>query len=150
MFLGDMNLIIEKLVSLDGENFWNASSQDLAVVIPENQSTRLYNKLLITNPNDVSVQRIKLDHFFDIGESDMTAGDIENLQGTVLNKLDAQGNLRIEKITTGETVEITYSILIHENGQNVNPAFDGLEILDYQSNLQTIHNLYLCRPHSCC
>ena len=129
---GDMELLVEKLVSLNGVDYRNAIGQDLAVVVPENQNTRLYTKVRITNDNEVSAKNITFDHFFDIGDSDMTAGEVEDLAGA---ELDNDGNILIEKIKAGEAVEFSYSVLIHENGQNSNPAFDGIEVVDYKSTL---------------
>ncbi|MBN2096072.1 hypothetical protein JW752_01595, partial [Candidatus Peregrinibacteria bacterium] len=131
MLLGDMELLVEKLVSLNGADYRDASSHDLAVVVPENQTTRLYTKVRITNDNDVSAKNIKFNPFFDAGDSDMTAGEIEHIKGAKL----VSGDLMIAKIKAGETVEFSYSVLIHENGQNSNPAFDGVEVVDYGSTL---------------
>ncbi|MBU1017461.1 hypothetical protein KKA33_00340 [Patescibacteria group bacterium] len=131
MMLGDMELLVEKLISLNGVDYRDASSHDLAVVVPENKSTRLYTKVRITNDNDVSAKNVKFNPFFDTGDSDMTANEIEDIQGAKLTN----GNLIIEKIKAGETVEFSYSVLVHENGQNSNPAFDGVEVVDYESTL---------------
>ena len=136
MFRGDMELEIEKLVSLDGTNYRDASSEALAIVIPENQVTRLYNKVRVKNLGEVSAKNVKYTHFFDSGESDMTAGDMHDVKGAVL---DNDNNVLISKIKVNETFEFSYSILITESGQNSNSAIDGLELLDFGS---TVLNAY--------
>ena len=137
VYRGDMVLEIEKLVSIDGVNYRDASTQALAIVIPENQSTRLYNKVKIKNLGKVSAKNIIFDHFFDIGESDMTVGDVENLIGA---ELDNDGNIKVEKIKVNKTVEFVYSLMVHEHGQNDNPAVDGIELMDFDSTLSNIQD----------
>ena len=137
VYKGDMELKVEKLVSLDTTNYRDASSEELAMGIPENQSTRLYSKVLVTNLGKVSAKNVEFKHFFDTGESDIVAGDIENLRGA---ELDKHGNISIEKIKVNETVEFTYSILVNELGQNSNPAVDGVELLDFDSTLSRIQD----------
>ena len=136
MFRGDMELEIEKLISLDGTNYRDASSEALAIVIPENQTTRLYNKVRVKNLGEVSAKNVKYSHFFDTGQSDMTAGDMHDVKGAVLDNDD---NILISKIKVNETFEFSYSILITESGQNNNPSIDGLELSDFDS---TVPNTY--------
>ena len=126
---GDMELNIQKLVSLDGTNFRDVS----AIAIPENRNTRLYNKVLITNLGEVSATNIKFDHFFDEGKSDITADSVQDLVGA---HFDNTGKLLVvDKVKVGETYEFRYSVLLHESGRNTNPATDGLELTSFGSNL---------------
>ena len=129
---GDMKLAIEKLVSLDGTNFRAAQGKKLAFAIPENKATRIYTKISLKNPGDVSAQNIRFAPFFDQGDSDMTADKIQDLKGATV---DNQGRILIEKVKAQETVWFSYSVLIHENGQNVNPAIEGMEVVEISSTL---------------
>ena len=135
---GDMKLDIQKLVSLDGVNYLEpASLKSLALAVPENKATRLYTKVLISDLGVVSATNIQFRHFFDTGKSDMTADGIENLTGALVN---SKGLLVVDKATVGETVTMTYSVLVHENGSNVNPAVDGLELASFGSNLPSMQD----------
>lgn len=129
---GDMNLTIQKLVSTDGKTFRPALGNKQAIAIPENQTTKLYVKIVVTNPSDLSARNIRLAPFFDTGKSDMTADKMQDLNGATL---DIFKQILIEKIMAKETVEFTYSVLVHENGQNSNPAIEGLEVTDIDSFL---------------
>ena len=131
---GDLKLKIEKMVSFDGSNFRAASGEKLAVAVPENKSTRLYYKVLITNISDVSAKDLRFEYAFDSGKSDMVAGAMENLKGA---SLDKQGKILIEKVKVGEAIRFEYSVLVHENGSNVNPAIDSLQVIDVDSFLPT-------------
>ena len=67
----------------------------------------------------------------------MTADSLENLVGAHVN---AKGLLVVDKAKVGEVVTMTYSVLVHENGSNVNPAVDGLELVSYGSNLSAMQD----------
>jgi len=135
---GDMKLEITKLVSLDGTNFIeSAAGKSLSVAIPENKTTRVYNRVQIKNLGAVSATNIKFRHFFDTGKSDITAEDPTDLIGATAN---SNGYYVIDKIKVGETVEMTYSVLATDRGQNTNPAADGLELVSYGSALPVMQD----------
>jgi len=130
---GDMKLEIEKLVSKDGVNYQNANVKPLAMVVPENKSTRLFYKVTIKNLGQVSAADIKFDHFFDEGKSDLTAENVNDLIGA---RWDNNGKLMIvDRVKVGETYTFTYNVLVREDGSNPNPAIDGLELTSFGSRL---------------
>ncbi|MBN2096497.1 hypothetical protein JW752_03825 [Candidatus Peregrinibacteria bacterium] len=130
---GDMKLEIEKLVSRDGVNYQNADSKPMAMVVPENKSTRLFYKVTVKNLGQVSAADIKFDHFFDEGKSDLTADDVNDLVGA---RWDNNGELMIvDRVKVGETYTFTYNVLVQESGSNPNPAIDGLELTSFGSKL---------------
>jgi uncharacterized repeat protein (TIGR01451 family) len=130
MIKGDLKLNFVKMVSLDGINFQD--SQKKALAIPENKATRVYTKLTITNPGNVSATNLRLAPFFNSGKSDMTADKVQDVKGA---PLDVQGRLWIEKIKSQETVSLSYNVLVHENGKNANPATEGLTVAEIGSTL---------------
>jgi len=132
MVKGDMNLIFKKTVSLDGNSFRDAMDPSQAIAIPESQTTRVYTKLTITNPANVSVANLRLIPIFESGKSDMTAEKIQNLNGATL---DNQGRILIERITAQESVSLSYDVLVHENGKNSNPALEGMLVAEIGSTL---------------
>lgn len=130
IFRGDFGIDVTKYVSVDGENFYDASTEGLAVIIPENQDTRLTFKVKIHNPNRISARDITYKHFFAPGESDMTAGTIEAVRGA---ELDEDGNVYIKYIRGNQTQSFTYQLLVSENGENPNAAIDGVELVHFVS-----------------
>lgn len=125
---GEMRLEINKLISFDGVNY----TDTIAVAVPENKSTRVYNKVTVKNLGEFSAIDITFRPFFETGNSDMTADSIENLSGALL---DDDGNIVLDKVIVNGTKEFTYSVLVHENGQNINPATEGFELLSFGSKL---------------
>jgi uncharacterized repeat protein (TIGR01451 family) len=135
---GDMKLEIRKLVSLDGVNYVEADPlKSLALAIPENKATRVYTKVLIGNLGKVSAANLQFRYFFNSGKSDMTADGLDNLAGAHVN---AKGLLIVDKILVGGTAEMSYNVLVHENGKNANPAVDGLELVSFGSNLPSMQD----------
>ena len=134
---GEMRLEIEKMVSTDGENYVNAAEESLAIVVPENKSTRLYAKVRVANKGVVSAKQVKFRHSFDTGDSDMTASGFENLKNAALNE---DGDIIIDTIMVGKSHEFSYSVLVEENGINSNPAQDVLEVISYKSNLDKLQD----------
>ena len=135
---GDMELDIQKLVSLDGVNYYGDSENTvLKVTIPENRTTTLFNKVVIKNLGEVSATDIQFRHYFNTGSSDITANEpVSNLVGASF-KNDL---IEVDKVMVGREYVFTYTIDVHENGQNVNPAIDGLELVDYGSNLTAMQD----------
>ena len=133
MIKGDMVLEVEKLISLDGTNYKDASEMANALVMPENKNTRVYSKVRLTNLGKVSAVDIRFKQNFDEGESDMTADGIEDLSGATLDS--KTGEIKIAKIPVGGTAEFTYNLMVHEMGQNDQFAKEFLELVDFESKL---------------
>ncbi|MBU1934835.1 hypothetical protein KKF04_02150 [Patescibacteria group bacterium] len=132
---GDMMIEFEKLVSTDNSDFTSAPDEASAISIEENQDTRLYNKVTLTNLGQVSATDIEISQGFDGGASDMTADALEDFESEDAEYDEETGMITIDKIVVGGTVTFTYSVLVHENGESDEYATEYVELLGFESAL---------------
>ena len=134
IYKGDMELQIEKLVSLDGKTYADASKLATAQVVPERKESKLYHKVVITNLGRVTAADIILKHAFETGDSDMSlVAEVSNFVGAIYN--DKKNVIKVLKVPVNKTAEFTYTTTIFEAGKNDQPAIDSLELVDFGSNL---------------
>lgn len=128
---GDMKLDIQKLISLDGQNFEEAGNADQGFLLPENSDVTVYNKVLLTNRGKVSAAQIELRPYTDSGRTGMRFGPIENLSGGTLR----DDVILVDTVKVGETYTLTYQYRVEGTGKSSNPAVEGLELVSFGSRL---------------
>jgi uncharacterized repeat protein (TIGR01451 family) len=68
----------------------------------------------------------------------MTAGSVKNLKGKDLEMKN--GMIVIKKIFVNKSAEFTYTVDVTTNGKRNSPAIEGLELDDYKSTAQPVHD----------
>ena len=136
VYVGDMILQIQKLVSLTPSSYRDASTKSNALVLPKNKTSRVYTKILITNKGIASAKDIKMTPFFTNASSIVATGSFMSIKGGT-----AKGkSILIDLIPVNKTAVVTYSLLVKESGNSSNYAVDGIELTDFKSKLAAINN----------
>jgi len=132
IYTGEMKLDIQKMVSLDGQHYTDATK----LAIPERKSSTLYVKVAIKNLSKFSATNIKLRHSFDEGRSDITDGNVTDVTGAGF-----KGDVfMIDKVKVGETYQMSYKLAVTDSGSNTNPAKDILTLESFKSSLPLVQD----------